>query len=162
MRSTTTAAFIIGCCNLITDAEGRYLLVQESKPSARARYNLPAGKPETGETLADAAVREAKEESGLDVAISHLVGIYQRPRTKEGFGVVNFVFFASASGGALLPSEAHPVVRFFSKDEIDSLLNRRLLRGRHIPLAIADHEAGRTLALDLIRMVAPLGSPTPT
>jgi 8-oxo-dGTP pyrophosphatase MutT (NUDIX family) len=34
------------------------------------RGNLPAGKPETDETLVDAAVREAKEESGQDVSIS--------------------------------------------------------------------------------------------
>src|SRR4051812_16105074 len=72
--------FIIGCCNLIAD-NSRYLLVQEAKPSAWSRYNLPAGKPERGETLVQAAVREAKEETGLDVTVEHLVGIYQCPRT---------------------------------------------------------------------------------
>jgi hypothetical protein len=54
------------------------------------------------------------------------------------------------------------VVRFFSKDEIDSLLDRHVVRGRHIPLAIADHEAGRQLPLDLIRVVAEMGRPLST
>jgi 8-oxo-dGTP diphosphatase len=151
-------SFIIGCCNLITDGSG-YLLVQESKPTAWSRYNLPAGKPERGETLAEAAVREAKEETGLDVVISHLVGIYQCSLTSEGFGVVNFVFFADIAGGVLTPSGAHPVVRFFSTDEIADLVAERMVRGRYIPLAIADHERGIRLSLGLIQSVPAMGRP---
>src|SRR5688500_17184701 len=82
---------IIGCGNLVERA-GSYLLVREGKASARARFNLPAGKPEVGETLIEAAVREAKEESGLDVTVDHLVGLYHCPQTSEGFGVLNIVF----------------------------------------------------------------------
>ncbi len=88
---TSDSGLIIGCCNLIGDEVSGYLLVQESKPSVWFRYNLPAGKPEVGETLAEAAVREADEETGLSVSVSHLIGIYQCPQTSEGFGVVNFV-----------------------------------------------------------------------
>ncbi len=101
---TDDPAFIIGCCNLIGDEAGGYVLVQESKPSAWSRYNLPAGKPETGETLTQAAAREAEEETGLSVSVSHLIGIYQCPQTNEGFGIVNFVFYSEAVGGALTPS----------------------------------------------------------
>jgi predicted kinase/ADP-ribose pyrophosphatase YjhB (NUDIX family) len=146
-------AFIVGCGNLISDNEGRYLLVQEAKPSAWSRYNLPAGKPEAGELLEGAAIREAKEETGLDVSASHLVGIYQCPMTSEGFGVVNFVFSSVVTGGELTPSDAHPIVKFFSKDEIADLFDRRLLRGHHIQLAIADHEQGVRFPLDLVRAV---------
>jgi 8-oxo-dGTP pyrophosphatase MutT (NUDIX family) len=49
---------IIGCCNLI-EVDDRFLLVREGKPSARGRYNFPAGKPEVGESLTAAAAREA-------------------------------------------------------------------------------------------------------
>jgi ADP-ribose pyrophosphatase YjhB (NUDIX family) len=50
------------------------------------------------ELLADAAVREAREDTGLVV---------------EGFGVVNFVFASHVVGGALAASAAHPEVRSF-------------------------------------------------
>ncbi len=96
---TSNPAFIIGCCNLIGDEIGGYVLVQESKPSAWSRYNLPAGKPEVGETLTEAAVREAQEEAGLTVSVSHLIGVYECPQTSEGFGVVNFVFYSEVIGG---------------------------------------------------------------
>ncbi len=40
---TGNPSFIVGCCNLIGDDTGGYVLVQESKSSAWSRYNLPAG-----------------------------------------------------------------------------------------------------------------------
>lgn len=156
---TDNPAFIIGCCNLIGDDVGGYLLVQESKPSAWSRYNLPAGKPEAGETLMEAAVRETEEETGLNVSASHVVGIYQCPRTSEGFGVVNFVFYSEVTGGSLTPSPAHPVVRYFSTAEIQELVAQRLVRGRHIPLAISDHNRGQSLPLDIIQIVPEMGRP---
>ena len=152
-------AVIIGCCNLISDDAGAYLLVKEAKASAWSRYNLPAGKPERGETLMEASVREAEEETGLEVAIDHLVGIYQCPRTSEGFGVVNFVFFSRVIGGALRTSAAHPVVRYFSKAEIEGMVSERMVRGRHIPSAIADHEAGRQLPTSVIQVVSEMERP---
>lgn len=155
----TQPAVIIGCCNLVSDEAGRYLLVQESKASALSRFNFPAGKPERSETLVEAAVREAQEETGLWVEVDHLVGIYQCPKTSEGFGVVNFVYFSEVVGGVLRTSDAHPVVRYFSKDEIAEMVADRMVRGRHIPAAIADHEAGRRLPTSLTQVVPEMGRP---
>ena len=39
---------------------------------------LPGGGVEDGETLAEGAIREAKEETGLDVELTSLVGVYSR------------------------------------------------------------------------------------
>ncbi len=143
---------IIGCCSLISDG-GRYLLVREAKESARRRYNLPAGKPDLGETLIEAAVREAREETGLAVTIEQLVGIYHCPRTSEGFGVVNFVFAAAVAAGELAPSPQHPEVRYFTRAEIADLSAERMIRGTHIERAIADYEGGRRLPLSLVEVV---------
>lgn len=149
---------IIGCGSVIADG-GRYLLVQESKPAARSRFNLPAGKPEVGETLVEAAVREAKEETGLDVAVDHLIGLYQCPLTSEGFGVVNFIFSSRVVGGAITTTPEHPVVRYFMRSEIAALAKQRLLRGSHIDMAIDDCERGLRLPLDTVRVVGRLPHP---
>lgn len=133
---------IVGCCNVIADGLGRYLLVRESKESSRRRYNLPAGKPELGESLADAAAREAREETGLTVRPERLVGIWHCPETSEGFGVVNFVFSSRVEGGVPTSSDEHPEVRFFTRAEIADLSARRLLRGMHIEPALEAYERG--------------------
>lgn len=58
-------------------------------------------------------------------------GGYNLPGGKPEAGetVVNFVYFSEAIGGSLTPSATHPVVRFFDKDEIDSLFDRQLVKG---------------------------------
>jgi ADP-ribose pyrophosphatase YjhB (NUDIX family) len=139
-------AVIVGCCNVIADEAGRYLLVRESKESSRRRYNLPAGKPEVGEPLSTAAVREAHEETGLTVRVERLVGVWHCPRTSEGFGVVNFVFASTVEGGKPTPSDEHPEVAFFTRDEIDGLAHQRLLRGMHIVQALDAYERGDSVA----------------
>ena len=145
------AGVIIGCCNLV-ERDGSYLLVREGKPSARGRFNLPAGKPEIGETLIEAAVREAKEESGLDVTVDHIVGLYHCPENDEGFGVLNVVFGSSVTGGEIVTSDAHPEVRYFTRAEVADLSARHLLRGSHIELAMDTHALGQRLPLDLVRV----------
>lgn len=153
-----SAGVIIGCCNLISE-NGRYLFVRESKDSARSRYNLPAGKLEPGETLIEAAIREAREETGLDVAVDHLIGLYHCPRTSEGFGVVNFVFSSRRIKGEVRASAQHPEVRYFSRAEISGLAAEGLIRGMHIARAIDDYENGKRLALSIVEVVP--ASPLP-
>jgi ADP-ribose pyrophosphatase YjhB (NUDIX family) len=149
---------VVGCCNVIA-RDGSYLLVQETKRSARRRYNLPAGTLEVGETVVEAAERECQEETGLLVRVERLVGIYQCTRTSEGFAVVNFVFAAIPIGGQLASSLEHPEVAYFSRDEIAALAERRRLRGAHIERAIDAYEAGVDLPLSLVQVVEP--SPLP-
>ena len=54
---------------VLRNDKGQFLLVQEGKPSAYGLWNLPAGHVDPGETLLDAAVREAHEETGYEVRI---------------------------------------------------------------------------------------------
>ena len=63
---------------------------------------LPGGSVEDGETLAQTALREAREETGLEVRIERLVGIYSNPNWRNG-GSHEIVFAASPVGGALSP-----------------------------------------------------------
>jgi ADP-ribose pyrophosphatase YjhB (NUDIX family) len=141
-------------------AEGhRYLLVREGKPGARGRFALPAGKLEPDETLREAAVRECREETGLEVRVDRLLGIFHCPRTSEGFAVVNFVFGATVVGGEATTSDAHPELRWCSRADVAELSVAHLLRGRHIERALDAYAAGVALPLDLVEVVE--ASPLP-
>jgi predicted nucleic acid-binding protein/ADP-ribose pyrophosphatase YjhB (NUDIX family) len=80
---------------------------------------LPGGGVEHGESLAQAAVREVREETGLEVGLSRLVGLYSRPR----FGGYHTLalFAASVAGGELRPDPAEVVeLGWFGADELPS------------------------------------------
>lgn len=82
---------------VLLDEEGRALLVRQNYGAGL--WGIPGGAVEPGESPQEAAVREAREETGLDVELEHLVGVYcLRP---ERLGL-RFVFKAHVSDGELL------------------------------------------------------------
>ena len=92
---------------------------------------LPGGQVEDGESLAEAARREAREETGLEVELTSLVGIYSRPFWHhEGAHIA--VLAARAVGGELRPQPSEVVeARFFDRASIPETLlfgqRRRIL-----------------------------------
>lgn len=57
--------------------DGRILLVKRGKEPAKGLWSVPGGRLEHGEYIADAVAREVKEETGLDVAVGELLGVFE-------------------------------------------------------------------------------------
>jgi len=70
----------MGAFAVIVDAERRVLLCHRRDIDA---WNLPGGLIEEGEAPWDAAVRETREEVGLDVAVERLTGVYWKPDSAD-------------------------------------------------------------------------------
>ncbi len=71
-----TAPLRLGVSGVIFDAGSRVLLMQRSD---NGLWCLPGGQVDPGEPVATAVAREVKEETGLDVAVERLVGVYSDP-----------------------------------------------------------------------------------
>ncbi|MFN8493535.1 MAG: NUDIX domain-containing protein [Caldilineaceae bacterium] len=79
---------------------------------------LPGGEVDPNESIAQAAVREAWEETGLEVRLSRLVGIYSKPQW-AGSGAHSVLFVAEPRSGALRLCPGETIeVGYFSLDEI--------------------------------------------
>ena len=73
------------------------LMVQRSYGEEKGRWALPGGYVEQGEVVEEAAAREAIEETGIEVTITGLVGLFSAP----GRSIVVAAYGATAVGGAL-------------------------------------------------------------
>jgi len=69
--------------SVVTAADGRILLCKRAIEPRKGYWTLPAGFMERGETVAEAAAREAREEACADIAIEGILAIYEVPRISQ-------------------------------------------------------------------------------
>ena len=77
-------------------------------------WNLPGGGMEPGETVDEAVIREVREETGLEVAVERLIGVYSKPQKQE----VVLTFRCHVLGGLLQATEESQECRFFLPEEL--------------------------------------------
>lgn len=79
----------------VVQRDGKFLLVEETV-GPRTVLNQPAGHWEAGETLIEAARRETLEETGWEIEITSLLGVYEFEPPELGYGFLRFAFNATA------------------------------------------------------------------
>ena len=120
----------VGC---VTDLDGRILLEHRVDNDLWA---LPGGTPEFGESILQTLVREVREETGLDVEVVGLVGLYSDPRHVIAYtdGEVRQQFTLSFRcrlvGGSLQMDSESLELRWVRQDELDGLRIHPSMRKR--------------------------------
>lgn len=119
-------------CAIITNDQGEVLLTKRNDPGTRrhGKLEFPGGKIDFGEDLEVAVVREAKEESGLDVEVVRLLPkIYSSYYTSdpsdpefpnEELQIILISYHCKIVGGEFKPSDREVISgAFYKKDQID-------------------------------------------
>ena len=94
--------------------DGRLVLVRRAIEPGYGLWVFPGGYVDRGEDVTSAAVREAREEAGLDVEIERLVNIYSYANRS----LVVIVYAARVVGGELCTDEECLEARLFTPEEI--------------------------------------------
>jgi 8-oxo-dGTP diphosphatase len=103
---------------IIITNQGEIVLIKRFFDPYKDYWALPGGFVEYGETVEHAAIREAKEETGLDIKIEKLSGVYSDPKRDPRGHSVSICFLCKAVGGELKTSEETQDVKAFSKKEL--------------------------------------------
>lgn len=99
---------------IIKVASGKIVLVKRAIEPGYGKWVFPGGYVDLGEEVTLAAVREAREEAGLDVRLDHLINVYSYP----GGAPVIIVYAATMISGQMAMDDEGLEIREFSVDEI--------------------------------------------
>lgn len=119
---------------VVTAADGAILLIRRTD---NGNWALPGGAMELSESVSDAAVRETREETGIDCAVTGLAGIYSDPRhvihytsNDEVRREFSIVLTARPIGGQPTPSAESREVRWVQPQCLASYTMDRSMRKR--------------------------------
>ncbi|WP_394186776.1 NUDIX hydrolase [Metabacillus halosaccharovorans] len=96
---------IVSAATIVINKEDKILLIKGPKRG----WEMPGGQVEEGESLKDAAIRETKEETGIDIEVIKFCGVFQNVKNS----ICNTLFLAKPIGGVLTTSSESLEVGFY-------------------------------------------------
>jgi 8-oxo-dGTP diphosphatase len=105
--------------------EARVVLVKRAHPPLEAEWSIPGGVLEVGELVREAAIREAREETGLAVETGELLGVFDRvlrdPEQRVQYHYVLIDFLCRRVGGDPVAASDAAEVRWFTPEQLPPL-----------------------------------------
>lgn len=102
---------------VIPERRGRILLMRRAIEPRYGAWTFPGGFLEIDETVEECAAREAREETGAEVEVLDIVGVYSKP-APHGPGIVSIVYRGRVKKARLSPGREALEARWFEPEEI--------------------------------------------
>lgn len=118
----TPPKHIVSAATIVINEKNEILLIKGPKRG----WEMPGGQVEEGESIKEAAIRETKEETGIDVEIIKFCGIFQNVKRS----ICNTLFLAKPIGGKPTTSEESLEVRYFPIKQALEIVNYKNFRER--------------------------------
>jgi 8-oxo-dGTP pyrophosphatase MutT (NUDIX family) len=113
---------IVSAATIVINDKNEILLIK----GPRRGWEMPGGQVEEGESLKDAAVRETKEETGIDIEVTKFCGVFQN----VSGSICNTLFLATPIGGELTTSPESLEVGFFPINQALEMVTWKNFRQR--------------------------------
>ncbi|MEU0502814.1 NUDIX domain-containing protein [Nocardia sp. NPDC005998] len=132
-NAPTPNSLVPGGSALVVDDRGAILMQRRSDSG---NWSFPGGIMEIGETLEQCVIRETKEESGLDIEITGILGIYTDPQHVIAYAdgeirqEFNITFYGRVIGGRIEVSSESTEVKFLRLEELETLPVHQTVRLR--------------------------------
>jgi 8-oxo-dGTP diphosphatase len=114
---------IIAVAGLVSNSEGEIVLARHP----RRGWEIPGGQVDEGENLIHALKREVREETGIEIRVGALTGIYSKASSPA---LLILVFLCEYINGALKPSPESPEVAWVRKDKVLGCVTHPAIHGR--------------------------------
>ena len=112
--SLTTDVFIF-------DENFNFILIKRKNDPYKDCWALPGGFVEYGESVENAAVREAKEETSIDVELKDLVNVYSKPDRDPRGHTITIAFTAKGDFSARKADDDAADIDIFSPEKLDEI-----------------------------------------
>ncbi|WP_034761504.1 NUDIX hydrolase [Rossellomorea vietnamensis] len=113
---------IVSAATIVLNENREILLIK----GPRRGWEMPGGQVEEGESLKDAAIRETKEETGIDIEVLAFCGVFQNVKRS----ICNTLFLAKPVGGVPTTSSESLEVAFFPIDDALKMVTHSNFRER--------------------------------
>jgi 8-oxo-dGTP diphosphatase len=118
----TVPKHIVSAATIVVNDQNEILLIK----GPRRGWEMPGGQVEEGESLKDAAIRETKEESGIDIEVTKFCGVFQNVSKS----ICNTLFLGKAVGGVPTTSSESLEVGFFPLEQALEMVTWKNFRQR--------------------------------
>ena len=102
---------------VVASQDSQILMVKRDIDPMMGRWSFPSGYVDRGEVVEEAAVREVREETNVEVSLDALIGVYSRRRAP----VVLVAYAASIVGGNLEAGDEAQAVKLFDSNDLPPL-----------------------------------------
>jgi len=109
-------------CDMALIEDGRILLIRRGKDPFKGQWAAPGGRIEDDETAEECAIREMKEETGLDIEVGPLVGVYSEP-SRDPRLIIAAAYLVRRKGGELKGGDDAAEARWFPLDGMPPLMS---------------------------------------
>lgn len=107
--------------DVVIAMDGKIVMIRRKNEPFKGMWALPGGFVDYGERVEDTARREAREETGLDVELIGLLGVYSDPNRDPRGHTVSVVYIAKPAGGELKAADDAAAVKLIGPDENSQL-----------------------------------------